>query len=254
MKILFTLLFCALSTSLSFGQVFFKQRVYGMVDREPKEEVQVRIRTYRDSPRISTTYSTGSYGGGYGSYSASSIRKDSKTYKIDYHPKKSEWENQELGVLKKVTQYYIYSKETNRAIPLKEAAKFFKTEMNEPHLGLVLRNARSTIVFGRVLQWTSVMLGGPVLGVAAMSGFDPDFTEGTGGFIAGSIGVFVLGNLLNKSTKKSIKKNLDRYNSNLSTDKKFAPNLKPSKITFKPVRKNLLNSSIAPTLGFSWRL
>ncbi len=252
MKALFTILFFVLSTSFSFGQVFFKQRVYGMKDREPKEEVKVTLRqnksksTYNSTPNYSytTTYST---------YSV--IHSKGKRYEHHRNPLPVLWEGKQLSAMTK-KGLFIHQKGDNKVIHLSTASKMFR-EMGETNLANSLSGISNGYAVSTILQYTSVLSSFGFGMFVLAENLQEDDNSGTENRRKGfriSLGTFVGTTILNQIFKASLRSTLNNYNSRFSFDKKFAPNFAPSKITFKPVQITPFTPSITPTLGFSWKL
>ena len=253
MKPVLTIIFFILSISFSFGQVFFKQRVYGMEDRGPKEEVKITLRqnkskaTYNSTPNYSytTTYST---------YSV--IYSKGKRYEYHRNPSPVLWEGKQLSAMTK-KGLFIHQKGDNKVIHLSTASKMFR-EMGETNLANSLSGISNGYAVSTILQYTSVLssfgFGMFVLAAKAQEGGLGDGDAARATAFRVSLGTFVSTTILNQIFKASLRSTLNNYNSKLSFNKKFAPNFAPSKITFKPAQISPFTPSLAPTLGFSWKL
>ncbi len=246
MKILFTVLFFVLSISCSFGQVFFKQRVYGMEDREPKKEV-VYFRT---------TYSSNSY-----SYSSNSKKKKSKKtyYHISDNTQAYSWKTAELRTKRKYGFYYIGVKETNHLIPLIPAIDTFR-ELGKHDLANSITRARTVFIVAKSTQIASWVVGVPtIMTIWAADGDEAFVNQDHYNVLYACIGTWVGSKITMLLCKASIDNSLRKHNNSVlenreDKEKNFYQNLKPSKITFKPVQISPFTPSLAPTLGFSWKL
>lgn len=242
MKIILTLLFIIFIAPVSFGQIFFKQRVYGMEDREPKEEIFY----------VKKTYNTNSY-----NYRS---RKSNKThYHVNNSTQEVLWKTAELKTKRKHGFYFIHIKETNSLTPLKPAIATFRA-LGKDDLANSINRSRTTFIVAKSTQIASWIVGVPAFMTIAVNEGDPLFvTQDHYNVLYSCIGVWVGSKITMLLCKASIENSLKKHNESVLENKKeqeknFYQNFKPSSLTFKPVQISPLSPLVTPTLGFAWSL
>ena len=230
-KIILPLLSFIFLSFSSFGQVFFKQRIYNMEDREPRKE--------------------GIYlEGTYSSYTVP-VKSRGRSYEVDNYPQTDDFKDQELHTIKYFGFYFIGSKENNRVSGLKASALILR-ELGEEKLAQSILRIRTVSVTAKLIQipaWIMIIDGSFRLATAEQE----DNVSPKVLYIG--IGTFITSKVIMGLSRTSLNHKLNKYNNRISSrQNKINSNFTPSKITFKPVQISPLVPSLAPTLGFSWNL
>jgi hypothetical protein len=206
------------------AQVFFKQRVYGNEKREKNTLSTVEV---DNSTQIGK------------------VKINGQKYKV-FNTATSEWQQEPISFNARTGKFYL--EKSKKAVHWRIGRVMLK-DMGEKGIVNSLDRSRPGVIVGRGIQGFTIMGTLTVLPLLA--------TEPTSTLLGIGVlgGIWFGGRTLVRFSRMGVKKRLENYNSNLEkTDKNFYQNIKPSSLTFKPVRVNLLNSSITPTLGFSWKL
>ncbi|WP_338812119.1 hypothetical protein V9L05_12030 [Bernardetia sp. Wsw4-3y2] len=219
-----------ISTSVS-AQVFFKQRVYGNEQREKNVSSTVEV----ESSTIMTT---------------TKLNGISYSWMSNYT---SEWKSKPIEFHKRKAKFYL--KDEKKLITMAEGRKLMK-EMGERKVVQAIDKSRLGTVGGRILQGIGYWGGFIGFSVAATSTGESNIASQGLAVLAISGGVWFGGRQLVILSRTPIKNRLAEYNSRLDdkTEKNFYQNIKPSSLTFKPVQISPFTPSLAPTLGFAWKL
>ncbi|WP_338793006.1 hypothetical protein [Bernardetia sp. MNP-M8] len=223
----FILLF--LSNLICFSvsaQVFFKQRVYGNEQREKNINSTINV---ENSIQIST------------------IDINGKIYAL-FDIYNSDWKKQPIEFHRRKAIFYIEGEK--KAISMTEGRKLMK-DLGEKKIVQAIDKSRIGTGVGRAFQGVGLFVG--VSGVILTLGSGSEI--GLAGILMGGAGWYG-GRQLVILSRTPIKNRLAEYNSRLDdkTEKNFYQNIKPSSLTFKPVQISPFTPSLAPTLGFAWKL
>lgn len=155
--------------------------------------------------------------------------------------------------------YFIGIKETNYLTPLRPAIATFRA-LGEDDLANSITRARTVFIVAKSTQIASWVVGVPtLLTIWAADGDEAFVNQDHYNVLYSCIGTWVGSKITMLLCKASIDNSLRKHNNSVlenreNKDKNFYQNLKPSKITFKPVQINPFTPSLAPTLGLSWKL
>ncbi|WP_338767923.1 hypothetical protein WAF17_06720 [Bernardetia sp. ABR2-2B] len=207
------------------AQVFFKQRVYGNEKREKNVSSTIEVES---------------------SVQMGTISLNKKKYSL-YSNHTSEWKENPIRFHRRTGTFYL--EDEKKAISMTAGRNLMK-ELGEKKLVQAIDKSKVGTGVGRVIQGVGLVFGASGVLLTLGSGSE----IGLAGILMGGAGWYG-GRQLVIFSRNPIRNRLVDYNSRLADIKKnFYPSFKPSKITFKPVQISPFTPSLAPTLGFSWKL